>query len=68
MVDEECFAVHRPRISKTRRRILEESLWYYNHQRPHLGRHGLTPIQRRLVYFQQVHVCLLSWDATDSEQ
>lgn len=55
-VDEECFAVHRPRSSKIRIRVLDEFLWYYNHERPHLSLHGLTPVQRRLAYFQQVQV------------
>ena len=51
-LDEECFAVHRPRSSKTRMRVLEEFLWYYNHKRPHLSLHGLTPVERRQAYFQ----------------
>jgi len=55
-VDDECFAVHQPRSSKTRMRVLDEFLWYYNHQRPHLSLHGLTPVQRRLAYFQQAQV------------
>jgi len=55
-LDEECFAVHRPRSSKTRMRVLEEFLWYYNHQRPHLSLHGLTPVERRQAYFQQAHL------------
>jgi len=53
IIDEECFAVHRPRSSKTRMRVLDEFLWYYNHERPHLSLHGLTPIERRQAYFQQ---------------
>jgi transposase InsO family protein len=55
-LDEECFAVHRPRSSKTRMRALEEFLWYYNHQRPHLSLHGLTPIERRQAYFQHAQL------------
>jgi transposase InsO family protein len=55
-LDEECFAVHRPRCSKTRMRVLEQFLRYYNHHRPHLGLHGLTPIERRQAYFRQVQL------------
>ena len=55
-LDEECFAVHRPRSSKTRMRVLEDFLHYYNHQRPHLSLHGLTPVERRQAYFQKFQV------------
>lgn len=55
-LDEECFAVRRPRCSKTRMRVLEEFLLYYNHQRPHLGLHGLTPVARRQAYFHQAQL------------
>ena len=50
------FAVHRPRLSKTRMRVLDKFLYYYNHQRPQLSLHGLTPVERRQAYFQQLHV------------
>lgn len=52
-IDDECYAVRRPRSSKTRRRVLEEFLWFYNHQRPHLSLQGLTPVERRKNYFLQ---------------
>ena len=52
-VDDECFAIRRPRSSKTRMRVLEEFVWFYNHQRPHLSLQGLTPVQRREKYFLQ---------------
>jgi transposase InsO family protein len=52
-IDDECYAVRRPRSSKTRMRVLEEFLWFYNHQRPHLSLQGLTPVQRREKYFLQ---------------
>ncbi len=55
-LDEECFAVYRPRSSKTRMRVLDEFLRYYNHQRPHLSLHGLTPVERRQAYFQQAQL------------
>jgi transposase InsO family protein len=59
-VDDECYAVRRPRSSRTRMRVLEEFLWFYNHQRPHLSLKGLTPVQRRENYFLQAGVRLMS--------
>lgn len=55
-LDEECIAVYRPRSSKTRRQVLDDFLRYYNHERPHLSLHGLTPVERRQAYFQQVQL------------
>jgi transposase InsO family protein len=34
-------------------RVWDEFLQYYNHQRPHLSLHGLTPVERRQAYFHQ---------------
>jgi transposase InsO family protein len=53
-LDEECFLVRDPGCSELRIRDLQEFVWYYNHQRPHLSLQGLTPIQRRQAYFQQL--------------
>ena len=50
-IDDECYAVHRPRSSQTRRRVLQHFLWHYNHERRHLSLGGLTPVQRREAYF-----------------
>jgi transposase InsO family protein len=55
-LDDECFLIRDPGCSELRMRDLEEFLWYYNHQRPHLSLHGQTPIQRRDAYFQQAQV------------
>jgi transposase InsO family protein len=55
-LDEECFLLRDPGCSELRIRDLEEFLWYYNHQRPHLSLRGLTPVQRRQAYFQQAPV------------
>jgi transposase InsO family protein len=55
-IDDECFARRRPRSSKTRMRVLEEFLWHYNYQRPHLSLGGLTPMQRCEAYFNQARV------------
>jgi transposase InsO family protein len=55
-LDDECFLIHDPGCSELRRRDLAEFVWYYNHRRPHLSLHGLTPIQRREAYFRQARV------------
>jgi transposase InsO family protein len=55
-LDEECFLIHHPGCSALRMRDLEEFLWYYNYQRPHLSLQGLTPVQRCQAYFQQLQV------------
>lgn len=55
-LDEECFLVRNPGCSELRKQDLSQFLWYYNHQRPHLSLQGLTPIQRRRAYFQQLAV------------
>lgn len=52
-VDDECLNC-RPLFSfHARNRALEDFVWYYNHQRPHLSLGGLAPVQRRSLYFQQ---------------
>jgi transposase InsO family protein len=33
---------------------VEKFVWYYNHERPHLSLGGMTPIDRRKLYFRQV--------------
>jgi transposase InsO family protein len=55
-LDEECLLIRHPGCSELRIRDLEEFVWYYNYQRPHLALQGLTPVQRRQAYFQQVQV------------
>ena len=52
-VDDECLH-RRPLFTfNARSRAVEEFLWYYNHERPHLSLGGLTPVRRRQLYFQQ---------------
>jgi transposase InsO family protein len=55
-VDDECFAVRRPRSSRRRIRVLETFMEYYNHERRHLSLAGLTPVQRREAYFAQLQL------------
>jgi len=42
--------------SERRMRDVEQFVWYYNHQRPHLSLRGLTPVQRRQGYFAHVQM------------
>jgi transposase InsO family protein len=53
-LDEECLLIQDPGCSELRTRDVQQFVWYYNHERPHLSLHGLTPIQRRQAYFQQL--------------
>jgi transposase InsO family protein len=55
-LDEECLLIRNPGCSELRIRDLEEFVWYYNYQRPHLALQDLTPVQRRQAYFQQLLV------------
>lgn len=55
-LDEECFLIRDPGCSELRKQDLHGFLWYYNHQRPHLSLRGMTPVQRRQAYFQQLAV------------
>jgi transposase InsO family protein len=52
-VDDECLNRRRLFTFTARSRAVQEFVWYYNHQRPHLSLAGLTPVQRRDLYFQQ---------------
>jgi len=54
-LDEECLLIQDPGCSELRTRDVQQFVWYYNHERPHLSLYGLTPVQRRLAYFQQLH-------------
>jgi transposase InsO family protein len=55
-LDEECLLIGDPGCSQLRIRDVEQFVWYYNHQRPHLSLQGLTPFQRRQAYFQQLQL------------
>jgi transposase InsO family protein len=52
-VDEECLNIQPLFTARARARALEEFVWFYNHQRPHLSLHGKTPFQRRKEFFLQ---------------
>lgn len=57
-IDDECLAVHQPQTCAARTGVVDQFVWYYNHQRPHLSLAGQTPIQRRHAY--QARVRLMS--------
>ena len=53
-VDDECLHVRPLFTFAARSRAVDEFVWYYNHERPHLSLGGMTPVDRRMLYFRQV--------------
>ena len=52
-VNDECLHVRPLFTFAARSRAVEEFVWYYNHERPHLSLGGMTPVDRRKLYFRQ---------------
>src|SRR6185436_3884584 len=52
-IDDECLNVRPLFTFAARSRAVEDFVWYYNHERPHLSLGGMTPIERRKLYFRQ---------------
>jgi transposase InsO family protein len=52
-VDDECLHVRPLFTFAARNRAIDEFVWYYNHERPHLSLGGMTPVHRRKLYFRQ---------------
>jgi transposase InsO family protein len=52
-VDDECLAQQRRWTFQHRARAVERFVWFYNHERPHLSLGGMTPVDRRKLYFRQ---------------
>jgi transposase InsO family protein len=52
-VDDECLHVRPLFTFAARSRAVDDFVWYYNHQRPHLSLGGMTPVGRRKLYFRQ---------------
>jgi len=52
-VDDECLHVRPLFTFAARSRAVDAFVWYYNHERPHLSLGGMTPIDRRRLYFRQ---------------
>jgi transposase InsO family protein len=51
-VDDECLALQSQWTFYHRSRAIDRFVWFYNHERPHLSLHGMTPVQRRDSYFR----------------
>jgi transposase InsO family protein len=52
-INDECLHVRPLFTFAARSRAVEEFVWYYNHERPHLSLGGMTPVGRRTLYFRQ---------------
>jgi len=52
-VDDECLHVRQLFTFNARSRAVNDFVWYYNHERPHLSLGGMTPVARRQLYFRQ---------------
>jgi transposase InsO family protein len=55
-IDDECLAVAQPQTCAARTGVINDFVWYYNHQRPHLSLAGQTPVQRRHAYLAQLRL------------
>lgn len=53
-VDDECLN-RRPLFTfRARSRAVDDFVWFYNHERPHLSLGGMTPVDRRKLFFRQL--------------
>lgn len=52
-VNDECLHVRPLFTFAARSRAVDEFVWYYNHERPHFSLAGMTPVERRKLYFHQ---------------
>jgi transposase InsO family protein len=52
-VNDECLHVRRLFTFAARSRAVDKFVWYYNHERPHFSLAGMTPVERRMLYFHQ---------------
>ena len=52
-VDDECLNRRRLFTFRARSRAVEDFVWFYNHERPHLSLGGMTPVERRKLFFRQ---------------
>ncbi len=59
-VDDECLALQRRWTYDHRVQAVERFVWFYNHERPHLALHGMTPVERRDSYFNSSQLSLMS--------
>jgi transposase InsO family protein len=52
-IDDECLHVRPLFTFAARSRAVDDFVWFYNHERPHLSLGGMTPVARRKLYFRQ---------------
>lgn len=52
-VDDECLNGQQLFTARARTRALDDFVWFYNHERPHLSLGGKTPYLRRVEFFAQ---------------
>jgi len=52
-VNDECLHTRPLFTFAARSRAVDEFVWYYNHERPHFSLAGMTPVERRQLYFHQ---------------
>ena len=52
-INDECLHVRPLLTFGARNRAIDNYMWYYNHERPHLSLGGMTPVGRRQLYFRQ---------------
>ena len=50
-VNDECLHVRPLFTFAARSRAVDKFVWYYNHERPHFSLAGMTPVERRMLYF-----------------
>ena len=52
-INDECLHVRPLFTFAARSHAVEQFVWYYNHERPRLSLGGMTPVDRRKLYFRQ---------------